>query len=143
MSELLEEFWIFSKEGEGLVNFYRNSETKDSFNYRDVLFDREKLQVIRNLILSNLQTTTKKKKNIMKFENSIIKYGQCLQNDLIIFYKTNPDAKEKVILNLCEIISGILEDTYPIDKLQFFDGNNSFFEKFRKKIGLYFKMSAL
>ena len=143
MSEILEEFWIFSKKGEAIVNFYRDDNSTGSFNYRDVLFNQDKLSEIRNLIVSNLQNPSPKKKNIMKFENDIIRYGQCLQNDLIIFYKTNPNAKEKTVLNLCKTISGILEDAYPSDKLQFWDGNLSFFEKFKKKVGLYFKMSTL
>ena len=143
MSEILEEFWIFSKKGEAIVNFYRDDNSTGSFNYRDVLFNQDKLSEIRNLIVSNLQNSSPKKKNIMKFENDIIRYGQCLQNDLIIFYKTNPNAKEKAVLNLCKTISGILEDAYPSDKLQFWDGNLSFFEKFKKKVGLYFKMSTL
>ena len=143
MSEILEEFWIFSKEGEGLVNFYRDPNSTDSFSYRDISLDQQKLQAIQNLILSNLQDAEKKNKNIMEFENDIIKYGQCLENDLIIFYKTNPYVKEKVLINLCKVISGILEEIYPVDKLQFYDGNLSFFEKFKKKVRLYFKMSAL
>jgi len=142
MSEILDEFWIFSKQGEALVNFYRDYNAKGSFNYRNVSFDDEKFTEIHNLILSNLQDFSKKK-NIMKFENDFIRYGQCLQNDLIIFYKTNPDIKEKAVLSLCKVISGILEDTYPIDKLQFWDGNLSFFEKLKKKVALYFKMSIL
>ena len=83
------------------------------------------------------------RKNIMKLENELISYGQCLQNDLIIFYRTDPNTKEKKILNLCQTISGILENVYPTDKLQFWDGNLSFFEKFRKKVALFFKMSTL
>lgn len=41
------------------------------------------------------------------------------------------------------MISEILEDVYPPDKLQFWDGNLSFFEKIRKKIALYIKMRSL
>jgi len=65
------------------------------------------------------------------------------QNDLVIFYKTNPNFKEKKVLSICKMISEILEDAYPLAKLQLWDGNLSFFEKFRKKIALYFKMSSL
>lgn len=143
MSEILEEFWIFSKEGEAIVNFFRDPNIKGAYNYRDVSFDQEKLNEIRNLIISNLQDPSQKKRNIMSVESDFIRYGQCLQNNLIIFYKTNPDAKEKTVLNLCKTISGILEDSYPPDKLQFWDGDLSFFEKLKKRVGLYFKMSAL
>ncbi|MFX0048497.1 MAG: hypothetical protein ACFE8G_10075 [Candidatus Hermodarchaeota archaeon] len=143
MSEILEEFWIFSKDGEPLVNFYRDSNIKGFYNYRNVSFDQEKLKEIKDLIMLNLQNSSTKKKKIMKFEDNFIRYGQCLQNDLIIFYKTKPDIKEKIVLTLCKVISGILEDVYPIDKLQFWDGNLSFFEKFKKRIALYFKMSTL
>ena len=79
----------------------------------------------------------------MKFENDTIRYGQCLENNLIIFYKTNPNSKEKAVLNICKVISGILEDAYPIDKMQFWEGDLSFFDKFKKKVALYFKMSSL
>ena len=143
MTEILEEFWIFSKEGEAIVNFYRDPNARGSFSYRDVSFDDEKLNEIKDLIVSNLQNSTRDKKSIVKLDNELIMYGQCLQNNLIIFYKTNPNIKEKKILNLCQTISGILENAYPSDKLEFWDGNLSFFEKFRKKVALYFKMSSL
>ena len=143
MSEILEEFWIFSKEGEPLVNFYRDLNANGAFNYRDVTFDQPKLDEIKDLIVSNLQSSSRDKKSIMKMDNELIMYGQCLQNNLIIFYKTNPNIKEKKILNLCQAISGILENAYPSDKLEFWDGNLSYFEKLRKKVGLYFKMSSL
>lgn len=143
MSEILEEFWIFSKEGEVIVNFYRDPNANRSFNYRDASFDQAKLNEIKILIASNLQNSSQNKKNILRFENDLIKYGQYLQNDLVIFYKTNPNIKEKKVLNLCKMISEILEGAYPPDKIQLWDGNLSFFEKFRKKIALYYKMRSL
>ena len=143
MSEILEEFWIFSKEGEAIVNFYKDPNANGSFNYKNVEFDLAKLKEFKDLILSNMQNPSQNKKKIMSFENDLIKYGQCLQNDLVIFYKTNPDFKEKKILSLCKTISEILEDSYPLGKLQLWDGNLSFFEKLRKKIVLFFKMSRL
>ena len=143
MSEILEEFWIFSKEGEAIVNFYRDPNANRSFNYRDTSFDQTKLEEIKELIVSNLQNSSQNKQNIMKFDNDLIRYGQCLQNNLIIFYKTNPNIKEKKVLNVCKTISEILENFYPTDKLQLWNGDLSFFEKFRKKIALYFKMSSL
>jgi len=143
MSEILEEFWIFSKEGEAVVNFYRDPNANGSFNYRVASFDQAKLNEIKDLIVLNLRNSSKNKKNLIRFENDLIKYGQYLQNNLIIFYKTNPDIKEKKVLSICKVISGILEDAYPRDKLQLWDGNLSFFEKFRKKVAIYFKMSKL
>ena len=143
MSEILEEFWIFSKEGEALVNFYRDPKANGSFNYRDASFDQAKLNEIKDLIVLNLQNSSQNEKNMMRFENDLIRYGQCLQNDLIIFYKTNPSVKEKKVLSICKVISKIFEDVYPLDKLQLWDGNLSFFEKFRKKVVIYFKMSKL
>jgi len=143
MSEILEEFWIFSKEGEALVNFYRDPNANGDFNYRNVSFDQAKLDEIKDLIISNLQSSSQNKKNLMRFENSLIRYGQCLQNNLVIFYKTNPSMKEKKVLSICKVISEIFEDAYPQDKLQFWDGNLSFFEKLRKKIAIYFKLSSL
>ena len=143
MSDILEEFWIFSKEGDPLVNFYKEPNLVGSFNYRDVILDHDTLNNIKDYIITNLQKSSQKSKNIMKFENAIIKYGQCLQNDLIIFYKTNPNIKEKTALNLCKTISSILEDTYPQEKLTFWEGDIAFFDRFKHKVSLYFKMSAL
>ena len=143
MSEILEEFWIFSKEGEAIVNFYRDPNANRSFNYRSTSFDQDKLNEIKILIVSNLQNSFQNRKSFIKFENDLFKYGQYLENDLIILYKTNPNIKEKKVLNLCKMISEILEGAYPLDKLQLWDGNLSFFEKLRKKIALYFKMRSL
>ena len=143
MSEILDEFWIFSKEGEALVNFYRDPNANGSFNYRTVSFNQAKLNEIKDLMVSNLRNSSKNKRNIMRFETDLIRYGQCLQNNLVIFYKTNPSMKEKKILRICKVISEILENAYPLEKLQFWEGDLSFFEKLRKKIALYFKMSSL
>jgi hypothetical protein len=143
MSEILDEFWIFSKEGEGLVNFYRDPNGNGSFSYRNVTFSQHNLSVIKTLIIANLQKSSKEKKNIVRFEDDIIRYGQCLENDLIICYKPNPNVKENLVLKLCKTISRILEDDYPNDKMQFWDGQFSFFDKFKNKLSLYFKMSSL
>ena len=143
MSKIIEEFWIFSNEGEAMVNFYMDSKVNGSFNYRDASYDQAKLNEIKDLLVLNLQNSSKNKKNITRMENNLIGYGQCLQNELIIFYKTNPNIKEKKVLSICKVISKILEGAYPPDKLQFWDGNLSFFEKLRQKIALYFKMSSL
>ena len=143
MSEILEEFWIFSKEGEALVNFYRDPNAKGSFNYRDVTLDQYYINEIKELINTNTLNSSQNKKKIMRFHNDLISFAQCLQNDLIIFYKTNPDVKEKSALNVCKTISDFLENLYPSDKLQLWEGELSFFEKLRKKIALYFKMSSL
>ena len=143
MSDIIDEFWIFSKEGEVIVNFYKGLNANGAFNYRDSSIEQAKLNEIKDLIVSNLQNPSQNKNNIIRFEHDLIRYGQYLQNDLVLVYKTNPNFKEKKVLSICKMISDILDDAYPSEKLQLWNGNLSFFEKFRKKIALYFKMSSL
>lgn len=143
MSDILEEFWIFSKEGEPIVNFYKSNSLDSSFNYRFPELDQSTLSKIKEMIRLNVSNTNQKKRETMKFENNIFNFAQCLQNDAVIFYKTDNTYKEKKILNICKAVSDQFEEVYKFNQIKVWDGDLSIFEKFRKKISLLFKMSNL
>ena len=70
-------------------------------------------------------------------------FARCLKNDSVIFYKINENAKEKSIKKICETVGHIFEESYKVNQLKFANENLDFFEKFRKKLALYFKLSNL
>jgi hypothetical protein len=143
MSDIIEEFWIFSKEGDPIVNFYKDPSLGSSFNYRFPKLDQSTLAEIKEMIHINISNTSKKKIDIMRFEDKIFNFGQCLQNDAVIFYKTEGTHKEKKILNICKAVSDQFEEIYKFNQIKMWEGDLSIFEKFRKRISLLFRMSSL
>ena len=143
MSDILEEFWIFSKDGEPIVNFYKDPSIGNSFNFRFPELDQSTLGEIKEMVRFNASKTNQKKRETMKFEEGIFNIAQCLKNDAVIFYKTDDTYKEKKILNICIAVSDQFEEIYKFNQIKVWDGDLSIFEKFRKRVSLLFKMSNL
>ncbi|MBY9004283.1 MAG: hypothetical protein KGD73_09955 [Candidatus Lokiarchaeota archaeon] len=143
MSDILEEFWIFSKEGEPIVNFFKDPLKGNSFNFRFPELDQSTLVEIKEMIRLNVSNINQKKRETMKFERGIFNIAQCLQNDAVIFYKTDNTHKEKKVLNICKAVSDQFEEIYKFNQIKVWDGDLSIFEKFRKRVSLLFKMSNL
>ena len=80
---------------------------------------------------------------MIKFNDEDFSFAQCLNNDAVIFYKTESQAKEKEIKDVCKIVGKIFEDAYKKDQLKFAEENIDIFNKFQKKLSIYTKLSNL
>ena len=143
MSDIIDEFWIFSKEGEPIVNFYKDPSLEGSFSYRFPELNKSTLEALKQMIAQNLGGPEQKKRKTMKFESGLFNFAQCLSNDAIIFYKTDTNYKDKKVLNICKAVSDIFEEIYKFNQIKMWNGELSLFEKFRKRVSLLFKMSSL
>ena len=141
MSALIDEFWIFSKKGEPLVHFIKSNKGDLSFDYIAPDLENISLTKIQNIITQ--QSEEKKSKKLIKFNDEDFSFAQCLNNDAVIFYKTESQAKEKEIKDVCKIVGKIFEDAYKKDQLKFAEENIDIFNKFQKKLSIYSKLSNL
>ena len=67
----------------------------------------------------------------------------CFQDDFIIVCRLNSNVKDKKIINMCKVIGKIFEDMHDINELKKWDGDLSFFNKFKDRLDLYLKMGNL
>ena len=128
MPESLKEIWIFSKDGVPITDFRTDG-------------------VLNKSILGGLVSAIKtfSKKGIVSFEMGENKFTciPCLQNKAILVGKSPPQYKDKKIHKICKIIVKILEDMYDASAIENWDGDLNFFNKFKDRLNLYFKMSNL
>lgn len=143
MSTILEEFWIFSKDGIPYVNFFRDISSSYQFDHR--LFNRDDkiAQKVESVLVSEEQEFSKK--NLISFEYEKSKYmiTPCLNNYLHLVLKSSIDVKIKKIQNISKITCGMIKSLYLVMDFRTWKGDLKMFDNFRKKIDLYFKMSNL
>ena len=144
MSDIIDEFWIFTTKGEPLIHFQKSQNGENEFDYGLINLDEKSLNEMKNIIIENSKNLTSKQMFIHSSDLHLqYNFARCLKNDSVIFYKTNENAKEKSIKKICETVGHIFEESYKVNQLKFANENLDFFEKFRKKLALYFKLSNL
>lgn len=95
MTTLLEEFWIFSKDGIPYVNFFRENINNAQFNTRSFNRDTEIAEKVESVLKAEEQELSKK--NIIFFEHESNRYiiTPCLNNYLHLVFKSSLDVKIK------------------------------------------------
>lgn len=129
---LLDEIWIFSKDGIPIVDFARIGSV-----------DKSLFGGFINAIKFFCGKISKGELKSINVGNSKYTFTTCLKDDIIFACKSSMDSKEKKIKKICEIISDIFDDMFTLDEINNWDGDDSFFDKFKDKLDLYFKMSQL
>jgi hypothetical protein len=139
---VIKEFWIFTKTGDPLVHFDQSQENPEIYDYEGSIWKESQILPFQQIIEENFKKK-KFKKDILNLNNSFFHFAQCLDNETVIFYKTNEEIKEKRMKKLCKKISRIFEDSYSPSQLEFAEENPDIFKKFRTKLNLFFKLSKL
>ena len=129
---LLDEIWIFSKDGIPIVDFARIGSV-----------DKSLFGGFINTIKTFFGKISKGELKSINVGNSKYTITTCLKDEIILTCKSSIDSKEKKIKKICKIISDIFDDMFTLDDINNWDGDNSFFDKFKDKLDLYFKMSQL
>jgi len=142
MSVIVEEFWIFSKEGSPYVNFYENNGATQ-YNFRSGNSDIELFKKVTTVLNSQKQELSKIKIEFLEFDEFKFTVAPCLNNYLVMVFKSPLEVKNKQIRNLCNSICGIISSLYMVKDFREWDGDLNLFAEFKKKIDLYFKMSSL
>jgi len=133
MSSIIKELWIFSKEGIPII------EITD-----DTKLDKYLMGSFISAIKTYSQHLSEKGGlNCFIMENCKFTVKSALYGNSILVCKTESDIKEKKITKICNVIVRIFEELYDVDDLKNWNGDLAFFDKFKEKIELYFKMSNL
>ena len=66
-----------------------------------------------------------------------------VQNEVILVCKSPLEVKDKKIQKITKIIADIFDDMFSLEDINNWDGDVSFFDKFKDKVDLYFKMADL
>ncbi|TFF96783.1 MAG: hypothetical protein EU547_06040 [Promethearchaeota archaeon] len=129
---IVEKLWIFSDNGVPLADFNKEEDT-----------DHALITSLMSAIHSFTENISGK--NLKSFQTGKSKYTcvKCLQENIIIVIQSSKNSKEKNVKKTCEVIQEIFEKMYSVKQIEGWDGDLSFFEEFRKKIDLYFKLRDL
>ncbi|MHA1490042.1 MAG: hypothetical protein ACTSRI_10345 [Promethearchaeota archaeon] len=127
-----EELWIFSKEGRPIVDFSK-----------DATIDESLLGGFISTIKSFSQELSGKELKSFSLMNHKFILMPYFQDDFIIVCRRNSNVKDKKIFKICKVIGKIFEDMYDKNELKKWDGDHSFFNKFKNRLDLYFKMGNL
>ncbi len=133
MYSIIEELWIFSKDGLPIVDFCKEGNIDKSL--LGAFFSA--IKSFSKEIASGDELTSF---ILKKYKFTLV---SALNNNAILVCKSDPKHKDKKIQKLCNVIVRIFEETYDSSDINNWDGDLSFFDDFKDKLDLYFKMSAL
>ena len=131
MPLISDDIWIFSKEGYGMVNFNDQEQLSEDLlgSFVKTIKDFGQLSGtdLRSVTLNNLKYTCM----------------SCCENHAFIVYRTRSSVKDKKIAKSCLLVKDLLEDMYEMDEIINWKGDPSYFDNFKRKLDLYFKMCNL
>ena len=143
MFTILEEFWIFSKDGVPYVNFFREDINNTQFEPRPFNRDSEIALKVESVLKLEEQELSKKNFIAFNYKNSIYIITLCLNNYLHLVLQSSLEVKIKKINNIAKIICSMIDSLYKVMDFRTWKGDLEMFDSLRKKIDLYFKMSNL
>ncbi|MHA2122752.1 MAG: hypothetical protein ACW990_16260 [Promethearchaeota archaeon] len=143
MNTILEEFWIFSKDGTPFVKFYKENSGIDQFNFEKINTDLKVFEVANSIVNSNGKKSSKSKCEVLESDDFKLAIAPCLNDSLLLIFKTTLSAKTKKIQNICNVICSMIKSQYVGKDFRTWEGDIKIFSTLKKKIDLYFKMSGL
>jgi hypothetical protein len=143
MENILDEFWIFSKDGTPYVNFYKENSEINRFNFKKIDIDKKILEKIDSLIKTKGAKLLKSKFEILESEGFKFVITPCLNNYLFLIYKTSLSNKKKKIINFSQVVCSMIKSLYMVKDFRFWEGDLKLFYNLKKKLDLHLKMSGL
>jgi len=132
MPSLIEEFWVFNKDGNIIADFCDD-------DYLDKRLFGNFITAIKNFCEEfNGNELTSFVLEKMKFT-----CVSALEGNVILVCRTSEKVKDKKIQKASNVIREIFESIYNVEDIKNWDGNVDFFYIFRKKLDLYFKISNI
>lgn len=128
MTPIIEEIWLFTRDGLPIAEFCRNES-----------IDRSIVGGLVSAIKSVSQTLTSKGLQSLILEDNKIIFFSALQGTIIMVCRTNSKVKDKKIDKIGSDIINILEDLYKPDDIRNWGGSVKFFDKFRERLMNEFK----
>ena len=132
--KFVENLWIFSKNGTPIIEIFHNTELDSS---------------LLGLFLAAIDDFSKKigasdLKSVNIGDGKFI-LTSCLKDSIYLVGKCNLKVKDKVVRKIFKIFTQFFEELYTVDEIvsQKWDSDLAFFDIFKDRIDLYFKMSNL
>lgn len=132
MPGIFQELWIFSREGIPLADFCE-----------DDVMDKNLLGPFLSAIKSYAHKLTKAELQSFTIGNFKFTCISALNGKVFLTGRTPSKTKDKTLKKACSIICKIFEDMYDPSGIENWDGDLSFFDRFKDKLDLYFKVSSL
>ncbi len=132
MSSVLEELWIFSRAGIPIVEFSK-----------DTGLDKFLMGSFISAIKLYSQHLSEEGLNCFILENHKFILKSMMDGNAILVCRTDVNMKDKKIDKQCDVIARIFEELYKPEDVKNWDGTLSYFDEFKEKLELYFKMSNL
>ena len=132
MPHLIEELWLFSKDGIPIAEILK-----------DVKVD----PVFMGGMLSALESFSKQisDKGLHSFsfgeKKFIVRFA--LNGEILVVVRSNINSKMKKIKKILDFIIELFEKLHVEEDIKNWDGNVGIFDEFREKLELYFEMSQL
>ncbi len=132
MVHIVEELWIFSRDGIPLVEIFKDSKIDN---------------VLIGGFLSAMKTFAQEMSGKILNSLTIGAYNfyiaPSLKEHIFLVCKYDSKVKQKKIQKVMEIIMKFFEDMFSINDIENWDGDVSYFDKFKDKLELYFEVSQV
>jgi len=132
MPPLLDELWVFSRAGVPIVDFSKEGSVDKTF---------------LGFFISAIKTFSQAAsgRELKAFSIGQKKYSciHCMDDQIILVCRSPLYVDKKKIKKICKVIGKMFEDMFKIDDIEKWDGDLSFFNTFKHKIDLYFRMADL
>jgi hypothetical protein len=132
MSSIIQDLWIFSRDGIPIVEIFHNSKV-DS--------------ILLGAFLSAIESFSKEVTGVdirsFSFGNSKFILTSSLKRNIFLVSRTGIKVKTKKVMKIFKIITDFFEELYTINDIENWDGDLSLFDRFKDRIELYFQMSEL
>ena len=123
MAPIIEEIWLFTRDGLPIAEFCSNAS-----------LDRSIVGGLVSAIKSVSQTLTTKGLQGLILEDNKIVFFSALQGTVIMVCRTNSKVKDKKIDKIGSDVIKILEDLYEPDDILNWNGTVKFFDKFKERL---------
>lgn len=132
MHPLIDDILICSKDGKPLIEFLYDEE-----------FDPDLLSSLCSALKTHVKEATGSELSSFEIGDKKFSFYPCLDDNVLIVAKTGKDIKDKSIAKVCKVVVEIFEESYTLDDIKNWSGDKAIFDKFHKKLNLYFKVSQL
>ena len=132
MVHIVEELWIFSRDGIPLIEIFKNTQ-----------IDNALIGGFLSAMKTFAQEISGKALNSLTIGHSKFYIVTSLEDRIFLVCRYDSKVKEKKIQKVMELIISFFEDMYTIKDIEDWDGNITYFNKFKDKLKLYFDVSQV
>ena len=129
---VLEDLWVFTDHGTPVIDFSKKGSV-----------DKSLLGCAISAIELFSQKVSGKKIKAFNEGNNKFSCIPCLDEKIILVIKSSSDTNDKTVRKIGKIISKIFEKMFTIGDIEKWNGDLSFFDEFKSKLDLYFRMGDL